>query len=70
MMKKILEFLSGKKTYIVGIGMFLVAGLHAVKDMIPLLSAIPDDYWQAAMDFLKTGGLGLAAIFLRAGINK
>jgi hypothetical protein len=69
-MKKVFEFLSGKKTYIVGIGMFLVAGLHAVKDMIPLLGSIPDTYWQAAMDFLKTGGVGLAAIFLRAGIAK
>lgn len=69
-MRKIIEFLKNKKTYIIGAAMFVVAGLHAVKAQIPVLANIPDESWQAVMDFLKTGGVGLGLVALRLGVAK
>lgn len=70
-MGKVTEFLDGKKTYIVGALMFVVAGLHAVRASVPFLSTIPDDTWQQAMDFAKNGGLaGIGLICLRLGMKK
>jgi len=57
------------KTFWVGFAMFLVAGLHAIRHMVPVLSNIPDVVWREVMDALSVGGTGLAAIFLRLAIS-
>lgn len=70
-MSKILEVLKGKRTILVGLAMFVIAGLHAVRSLIPLLQNVPEDYFQRAMELAKSflvddgGGLGLGMIFLR-----
>ena len=65
-----MSWLSGKKTYIVGALMFIIGGLHAIKDMIPVLSSISDETWKSVMSFVSVGGLGAALAFLRSGVNK
>jgi hypothetical protein len=65
-----MDWLSGKKTYIIGAAMFIVAGLHAIRAQIPALASIPDETWQEIMKDLQVGGTGLIAIFLRLGMGK
>lgn len=66
-----MSWLAGKKTYIVGVGIFLVAGLHAVSRVyaIPVLSGMSDETWKAIMDSVQAGGLGLVAVFLRMAVG-
>lgn len=65
------KFLEGKKTYIVAVLMFVLAGLHAIKNMIPGLRDVPDEYWQKAMGWVQDGGLiSIALLALRSGVKK
>ena len=57
-MGKLLEFLDGKKTYIVAGLAAVIAGLQASR----VIGAIPEYVWQVL------GALGLASV--RDGINK
>ena len=69
-MGKLFEALSGKKTIIVAVLMFLVAGVHAIRSQIPALAAIPDATWQEIMTVIQTGGVGAIGLFLRLAITK
>ena len=66
-----MNWLEGKKTYFVGAAMFIIAGCHAVRTMVPGLSGIPDEYWKTAMDFVQNGGLtALGLMALRMALPK
>lgn len=66
-----IEFLKGKKTYIVCALMFIVAGLHAIRSQVPLLASISDETWQEIMAFIQGGGgMGMLGMFLRMGVKK
>lgn len=64
-----LAFLQGKKTYIVAVLMFIVAGLHAIRAQIPFLASVSDDTWKEIMAWVQTGGVGLMGLFLRLGMK-
>lgn len=64
------EWLNGKKTYITAALVFIVAGLHAIRKQIPVLNTIPDETWQAVMDWLQAGGIAMLFTFLRMGVKK
>ena len=65
-----LKFLEGKKTYITGFIMFVLGGLYAIREQVPVINQIPEEYWQQAMEWAKVGGAALLAIFLRLGVKK
>jgi len=62
-----MSWIEGKKTYITCALMFIIAGLHAIRSSIPVLSTISDDVWQKIMEFVSTGGIFAALAFLRMG---
>jgi hypothetical protein len=63
------NFLKNRSTW-VGVAMFLVAGCHAIRSMVPALSTIDDQTWQDIMKSAQLGGTGLAVIFLRSAMAK
>ena len=76
MTEQVKQAVSGKKTYIICAIMFVIAGLHAIKQFVPLVQNIPDDWFAQAMNIVRGflaedgGGLAMALAFLRAGVKK
>lgn len=58
------------KTFWIGVGMFLIAGCHAIKAQVPALAALSDEDWKAIMESVQVGGTGLGLIFLRLALGK